>query len=98
MSPSSILYSACTFFFVAMLVLEQVVSSHQGKRRSLLRGYQGHNALASSTFFSKFFKNSDNFVETDCTSEKFFDGSSNSKKGEYDSLHEMVSRLFVQSS
>jgi hypothetical protein len=35
----------------------------------------------SSTFFRIFFKkNSDNFVETDRTSEKFFDGSSNSRR------------------
>jgi hypothetical protein len=34
----------------------------------------------SSTFFQNFSKNSDNFVETDRTSEKFFDANSNSKK------------------
>jgi hypothetical protein len=34
----------------------------------------------SSTFFRNFSKNSDNFVETDHTREKFFDGNSNSKK------------------
>jgi hypothetical protein len=51
-----------------------------------------------STFFRNFSKKSVNFVETDRTSEKVFDGNSNSKKSEDDSLREMVSRLFVQSS
>jgi hypothetical protein len=43
-------------------------------------GYQGHNALMPSLFFDFFQKNSDNFVETDRTSESFFDGNSNSQK------------------
>jgi hypothetical protein len=30
--------------------------------------------------FSIFFKNSDNFIETNRTSERFFDGNSNSRK------------------
>jgi hypothetical protein len=51
-----------------------------------------------STFFQNFSKKSVNFVVTDRTSEKVFDGNSNSKKSEDDSLREMVSRLFVQSS
>jgi hypothetical protein len=40
------------------------------QRHSLLKGYQRHNALL--VFFLKFFKNSDNFVETGRTSESFF--------------------------
>jgi hypothetical protein len=36
--------------------------------------------LCPKRFFRKFSKNSDNFVDTDRTSEKFFVGSSNSKK------------------
>jgi hypothetical protein len=47
---------------------------------TLLGGYQGHDALMPSTFFRNFSKNSDNFVETNRTRERFFDGNSNSRK------------------
>jgi hypothetical protein len=43
------------------------------QRRSLLEGYPGHDALP---FFTIFSKKSDNRVETDRTSERFFDGNS----------------------
>jgi hypothetical protein len=50
------------------------------QRRSLLGGYPRHNALL---VFPNFFKkNLDNCVETDCTSERFFDGNSISRKVE----------------
>jgi hypothetical protein len=42
------------------------------QRRSLLGGYPGHDALPY--FLRKFSKTPDNYVETDCTSERFFDG------------------------
>jgi hypothetical protein len=43
------------------------------QRRSLLGGYQAHDALMPSSFFEIFQKKkSDNFVETNRTSERFF--------------------------
>jgi hypothetical protein len=45
------------------------------QRYSLLRGYPGHDALLPIfTIFQK--KNPDIYVETDRTSERFFDGNS----------------------
>jgi hypothetical protein len=48
------------------------------QRRSLLGGYPGHDALHPS--FYDFLKNPDNRVETDRTSERFFDGNPISRK------------------
>jgi hypothetical protein len=65
---------------MAMLMLEQAASLHQYKDAPCSGATKGHNALVSSTFFQNCFKNSDNLVETDRTSDKFFDGNSNSRK------------------
>jgi hypothetical protein len=51
-----------------------------------------HNALVPSRFFQTFSKNSDNFVETNCTSKKFFKQKLELAKGEDDGLHGMTSR------
>jgi hypothetical protein len=48
------------------------------QRRSLLEGYPGPDAL--SCFLRNLSKNSDNLIETNRTSERFFDGSSISRK------------------
>jgi hypothetical protein len=64
---------------MAMLMLEQAASLHQGKDAPCLGATRAQCPRVLDVF-SNFFKNSDNFVETDRTSEKFFDGNSNSRK------------------
>jgi hypothetical protein len=56
---------------MAMLMLEQAASLHQ-RKDAPARGLPRAQCPRVLNVFSKFFKNSDNFVETDRTSEKFF--------------------------
>jgi hypothetical protein len=64
---------------MAMLMLEQAVSLHQGKDTPCSGATKG-TMPCPQCFFVFFSKISDNFVETDRTSERFFDGNSNSRK------------------
>jgi hypothetical protein len=57
---------------MAMLMLEQAVSLHQGKDAPSSGATKGTMPSCPQHFFEIFQKNSDNFVETDPTSEKFF--------------------------
>jgi hypothetical protein len=57
---------------MAMLMLEQVVSLHQGKDAPSSGATKGTMPSCPQHFFKIFQKKSDNFVETDPTSEKFF--------------------------
>jgi hypothetical protein len=82
---------------MAILMYEKAASLHQVKDAPFSGATKGTMPSCPQRF-SKFFKNSDNFVETNRTSKKFFDENSNSKKSEDDNLCEMASRLFVQSS
>jgi hypothetical protein len=60
--------------------------------RSLLGGYQGHDALVPPRFFRNFSKkNSDNFVETNRTSEKVFKRKLELTKGKDDDLRGITS-------
>jgi hypothetical protein len=61
-------------------MLEQAASLHQVKDAPFSRATKGTMPSCPQRFFKFFQKNSDNFVENDRTSEKFFDGSSNSGK------------------
>jgi hypothetical protein len=74
MSLSSELIVGYVHMFATMFEVEQRASLHQAKKRSLLEGYQGHDALL--VFYENFQKNPYNYVETDRTSERFFDGNS----------------------
>jgi hypothetical protein len=65
---------------MAMLKLEQAASLHQGKYAPCSRATKGTMPSCPQRFFEFFQKHSDNFVETDHTREKFFDGNSNSRK------------------
>jgi hypothetical protein len=67
------------FFPYVMLMLEQAASLHQGKDAPCSGATKGTMPSCPQRFFD-FFRNSDNLVETDRTSEKFFDGNSNSRK------------------
>jgi hypothetical protein len=80
LSPSTSLYSVVRFFLLWQYLCLSRQHLCTKSKTFLLGGYQGHNALVPSTFFRIFSKNSDNFVEIDRTSEKFFDGNSNSRK------------------
>jgi hypothetical protein len=64
---------------MAMLMLEQAASLHEGKDAPY-SGLPRAQCPRVLNIFLKFFKNFDNFVKTDHTSEKFFDGNSNSRK------------------
>jgi hypothetical protein len=78
MSLSSELIVGGVHMFATTFEAEQRVSLHQAKKCSLLRGYQGHDALL---VFKNFFKkNPDNCVEIDRTSKRFFNGNSISQK------------------
>jgi hypothetical protein len=70
----------CTFLFTAMLKLEQAASLHQGKDAPSSGATKGTMPSCPLRFFKIFQKLSDNFVETNRTSERFFDGNSNSRK------------------
>jgi hypothetical protein len=61
----------CTFFFMAMLMLEQAASLHQGKDAPYSGATKGTMPSCPQFFFKIFQKKFDNFVETDRTSEKF---------------------------
>jgi hypothetical protein len=65
---------------MATHVLEQAVSLHQAKDDPCSGATKGTMPSCPQRFFEFFQKNSDNFIETNRTSEKFFDGNSNSKK------------------
>jgi hypothetical protein len=65
---------------MAMLKLEQAASLHQGKDTPCSGAIKGTMPSCLQRFFEFFSKTSDNFVETNRTSEKFFDGNSNSRK------------------
>jgi hypothetical protein len=54
MSLSSELIVGYVHMFATMFEVEQRASLHQAKKRSLLEGYQGHDALLD--FYEKFFK------------------------------------------
>jgi hypothetical protein len=79
-SEYKFIFGCALFSFMAILMLEQVASLHQVKDAPFSGATKGHNALVPSTFFRNFSKSSDNFVETDHTSEKLFDGNSNTRK------------------
>ena len=80
LSPSSSLYSVVRF----ISLWQYLCLSRQRlctKSKTLpSRGLPRAQCPRVLSIFSKFFKNSDNFVETDRTSEKFFGGNSNSGK------------------
>jgi hypothetical protein len=80
MSPSSKRIFGCVHFSVWQhLSLRRHRPCTKAKTLPA-RDYQGHNALMPPHFFQKFSKKSDNLVETNRTSERFFDGNSNSRK------------------
>jgi hypothetical protein len=81
-----------------MLVLEQAVYLCQGKDAPCSGATKGTLPSCPQRFFEFSQKNSYNFVETDHMSERFFGWKLELEKSEDDSLHEMASRLFVQSS
>jgi hypothetical protein len=71
----------CAFFsFMAILILDQAASLHQVKDAPFSGANKGTMPSCPQHFFRIFSTNSDNFVETDRTSEKFFYGNSNSRK------------------
>jgi hypothetical protein len=77
MSLSSELIVGYVHMFATMFEAEQRASFAPRQRRSLLGGYQWHDSHNALLVLTKFFKkNPDNCVETDCTNERFFDGSS----------------------
>jgi hypothetical protein len=90
MSLSSELIFGCVHFFMATFDLEQTVSLHQGKVAPCSGATKG-TMPSCPRFFRNFSKNSDNFVETDRTSEGFFDGNPNSRKVKDDGLRGMTS-------
>jgi hypothetical protein len=79
-SEFKFIFGCALFFFIAILMLEQVACLHQVKDSPCSWATKGTMPSCPQRFFRNFSKNSDNFVETNCTSEKFFDGNSNSRK------------------
>jgi hypothetical protein len=74
MSLSSELIVGCVHMFATMFEAEQRASLHQGKDAPYSGATKG---MMPSPFFTIFFKkNPDSCVETDRTSERFFDGNS----------------------
>jgi hypothetical protein len=79
MSLSSKLVRDCVLFITATFNLS---SQRLCTKANTLptRGLPRAQHPRASSFFSKFFKNSDNFVETNRTSERFLNRNSNSRK------------------
>jgi hypothetical protein len=80
MSLSFELIFDCVNFFAATCELEQTTSLHRSKDAPCLGVTKGTMPSCPPHFFEIFQKNSDNFVETNRTSERFFDRNSNSRK------------------
>jgi hypothetical protein len=73
------LYSTVFIFLTTTFKLEQTTSLHRGKDNPCSGATKG-TMPSCLLVFRNFSKNSDNFVETNRTSERFFDGNSNSLK------------------
>jgi hypothetical protein len=79
MSLSSELIFGCVHMFATTFEAEQRASLHQCKDAPCSGATQGTMPNRVLVFY-EIFKNSDNFFETDRTSERFFDGNSISQK------------------
>jgi hypothetical protein len=91
MSSSSKLMFSCVHFFTATFKLEQIASLHQGKDAPCSGATKGTIPSCLLVFSKKNSKKSNKFVEIDRTSERFFNGNSNSRKVNDDSSHGMTS-------